>query len=480
MTDQNPSVASLAELSKRAFALWQVVRLFRAVALQGIDGTTDRISLRIGELLTQLDPFTKKISEIIQPNFQTETIEDVAKTAADTSKAVIGTSSIILAHAILDDLASELCRISADLDIDLWTEQVLTTKVDLRTTADYSFDDLRQRAVRDYVDKLSRESLLKRLDVLHTKYPPSANFYFKGSRYNYDREKVYRVDRKRQDILHKVQFSGDLMTIDADLDFMEDTCFYLIHLVTDHYRPHLGLGGLVAMSAIEEKSEFGLSYEGLHLASSLARLPEEPIRIAVWGAYIYRKNESDAWEPLPIRTPISQPSYSHDGKWVTYVRLRARTLAEREEVDVIENGEFIGDLYVSAPDGTDARLVLRAGSYPETAHGELKPFGGKIQGIEQPHFSFDDSVIYFIGTAWATSGAVYAVAVDSSAVRYVAHGNVIHVIEKPEYKSMLLINRHCYYGPPNYGSYDHFWLVSPDGVVSTQFGESLSEALAKL
>jgi hypothetical protein len=430
-------------------------------------------------LLSQLDPFTKRISEIIQPNFQTKIIEDVAKTAAATSEAVIGTTSIILAHAILDDLASELCRISADMDIDLWTEQVLTTKVELRTTADNSFDDLKQRAVRDHVDKLSRESLLKRLDVLHTKYPPSGNFYFKGSRYNYDREKVYRVDRNRQDILHKVQFSGDLMTIEADLDFMEDTCFYLIHLVADHYSPHLGLSGLVVMSEIEGKAEFGLSYERLHLASSLARLPEEPIKIMASGGYIYRKN-ADTWEPLPIRTPILQPSYSHDGKSVAYVRFRARTLAEREEIDVIENGEFIGDLYVSAPDGTDERLVLKAGSYPETAHGELKPVGGKIQGIEQPHFSIDDSVIYFIGTAWATSGAVYAVAVDSGAVRYVAHGNIIHVIEKPQYRGMLLINRHCYYGPPNYGSYDHFWLVSPEGVVTTQFGESLSEALRAL
>jgi hypothetical protein len=92
---------------------------------------------------------------------------------------------------------------------------------------------------------------------------------------------------------------------------------------------------------------------------------------------------------------------------VTYVRIEsAGAPGEREEVDVIENGEFIGDLYISSPDGNDERLVLKAGSHPETAHGALEQFGGKIQGIAQPHFSVDDGLIYFIGTAWAMSGAV--------------------------------------------------------------------------
>lgn len=42
------------------------------------------------------------------------------------------------------------------------------------------------------------------------------------------------------------------------------------------------------------------------------------------------------------------------------------------------------------------------------------------------------------------------------------------------------INQHRYFGPPNYGSYDDFWLISPTGEVGDDFGPEFDEALSKL
>ena len=75
--------------------------------------------------------------------------------------------------------------------------------------------------------------------------------------------------------------------------------------------------------------------------------------------------------------------------------------------------------------------------------------------------STDGKLIYFITSAWAVSGAIHVVNVDGSGHKFLMPGNEIHIVQEGEYKGHLLVQQHRYF--VGAGSYDWFWLFTPEG-----------------
>lgn len=80
-------------------------------------------------------------------------------------------------------------------------------------------------------------------------------------------------------------------------------------------------------------------------------------------------------------------------------------------------------------------------------------------------FSPDNKMIYFITSAWTTSGAVHAVNVNGKHLRFVTDGNEFEIVQAWPYKGDLVVNQHRYRfkGDTPLGSYDWDWLFSPTG-----------------
>ena len=107
---------------------------------------------------------------------------------------------------------------------------------------------------------------------------------------------------------------------------------------------------------------------------------------------------------------------------------------------------------VSVPGGTIEPLVEPAGSSePER---NLRGFGSLT-------LSPDGRTLFFISAAWATSGAVHSVNLTTGAVSYVSPGNELMVIPHGEYRGDLVVQKHKYL--VGNGSYDQYWVVTPDG-----------------
>lgn len=173
--------------------------------------------------------------------------------------------------------------------------------------------------------------------------------------------------------------------------------------------------------------------------------------------------------------PAAMPGVSDDLRKIVFVRYRQKP--ERPEAE--DRRPYIGDIWISKLDGSDAELVLEGGPRP----GLVPPVEGfpqELEGIASPKFDPDTQLVYFIADAWTTSGAIYVLDLRTHDVKYLTPGNVFAVLHAEPHRGTLLVCQHRYYGPPNYGSYDHFWLVSPEGDVGDDFGPDFDAAIDKL
>ena len=63
---------------------------------------------------------------------------------------------------------------------------------------------------------------------------------------------------------------------------------------------------------------------------------------------------------------------------------------------------------------------------------------------------------------------------------FFTEGNVCVMLHGDPHRGKLLMMKHRYYAPPDVGSFDHFWLISPAAEVREDCGEDLDAALRGL
>ena len=151
------------------------------------------------------------------------------------------------------------------------------------------------------------------------------------------------------------------------------------------------------------------------------------------------------------------PALSPDGRWVVFVR---------REGSGCDSGAETGAprLYSIGVDGDGLRLLLTGTT------GDAEP-EASLAGLASPRFSPDGRTVYFLTRAWATSGAVHALEVETGEHRFVAPANSLGVVPSGEYAGHLVVSQHRYF--VGGGSYDWYWLLAPDGREVGPIGESL-------
>lgn len=98
-----------------------------------------------------------------------------------------------------------------------------------------------------------------------------------------------------------------------------------------------------------------------------------------------------------------------------------------------------------------------------------------MEMIITPHhltFSPDSKTLYFLTHAWTTSNALHAVNIFDTQEHYLLPANSLAVVKDGEYKGDLILNQHRYF--IGGGSYDWYWLFTPDGKEIGPLGERSS------
>lgn len=103
----------------------------------------------------------------------------------------------------------------------------------------------------------------------------------------------------------------------------------------------------------------------------------------------------------------------------------------------------------------------------------------EVCNIGNPRFSLDRSKVYFESSAWATSDAIHVVDLKTGKEKFLCPGNGLKVIKFGKFKGDFITTMHKYYGPPNYGSYDHNFVVDENGKELLDLGDVVEAAKLK-
>lgn len=141
------------------------------------------------------------------------------------------------------------------------------------------------------------------------------------------------------------------------------------------------------------------------------------------------------------------PTVSPDKRYVAYVKETPDILVNAASGDVPANEIWVYDVALDKHD-----LLLRG-----MDHENLDNFIGEIGRLQ---YSLDGKTIYFYSAAYATSGKIQAVDVQTKNTRYVIDGNSFEYIYKGKYAGNLLVSRHVYL---DNGTEFSYWLISPTG-----------------
>lgn len=160
---------------------------------------------------------------------------------------------------------------------------------------------------------------------------------------------------------------------------------------------------------------------------------------------------------------ITSSGVAHDSvlspnqQWLAFV-MRSNILIPHECAFSLTKTDYADEIWMVNLNTMHKKILV--GVHPDCDEPEKV-----IIDPNELQFSPDSKMLYFATSGWATSGAIHAVNVDGSHLRFVTDGNEYHVVKKGKYAGDLIVNQHRYRfkGDTPLGSYDWDWLFSPDG-----------------
>ena len=166
------------------------------------------------------------------------------------------------------------------------------------------------------------------------------------------------------------------------------------------------------------------------------------------GDVYVRANDAEPAKQITSLGDVQEAVLSPDHKTIAFIRDTPEVIVFTGDGDCPA-----GEIWVVRVDGTGSRRLLRG--------RKATKMDQVLGGLRELQFSPDGKKIYFTSQAWATSGAVHVVEIESGAERFVCGGNLMQVIPRGRYAGHLILSQHRYF--LGHGSYDWAWLFTPGG-----------------
>jgi len=170
------------------------------------------------------------------------------------------------------------------------------------------------------------------------------------------------------------------------------------------------------------------------------------------------------------RAPVLSP----DGKKVAFIRKsdnQADLAVAMESLDCSPEDFLADQIWVVNVDAKNEKILVRDRKSNSQKWDDRTVIG--LIDDRSIQFSPDSKKVYFISSAWVTSGAVHCVNIDGSEEHFITPGNSLKVIDNGRYKGHLIIEQHRYFLVG--GSYDWLWLYGPDGKEIDPIGPDLNQ-----
>jgi dipeptidyl aminopeptidase/acylaminoacyl peptidase len=186
------------------------------------------------------------------------------------------------------------------------------------------------------------------------------------------------------------------------------------------------------------------------LALALYSAPSKAQSVFAKDGNVFITDRSGQTKKVTTLGRDSQPSLSPDRRRIAFVRSTPGKTVQTSLGDAEAT-----ELWLVDGDGEQLELLVSG-----KEDGDPKK---SLADFSSPQFSTDGRKIYFMSVGWVTSGAVHVVDIQSKRESFVSPGNTLEVIQKGKYRGYLIVQEHKYFFGAKAGSYDHYWLLTPNG-----------------
>ena len=177
---------------------------------------------------------------------------------------------------------------------------------------------------------------------------------------------------------------------------------------------------------------------------------EEPSNSTITTVDKNKKTETDSILAL---TP--------DGRKGAFIRSQKRSGPDTEG-----SSPTIDQIWLYDKASATSKLIVQGTENNPEPENMLESLGSLV-------FSPDGLYLYFSSAAWVTSGAIHRYDLSSGKEKFISAGNGLQVIPSGKYKGFLVTSLHKYFNGG--GSYDYFYLLTPDGKEVMQAGKDENE-----
>jgi hypothetical protein len=161
-------------------------------------------------------------------------IELNVRQSMDTSVNSLNAATILFAHSMIDGAAFDYCRVTALHAPQDWELDILNKQVPLSVVRGTSFEEIRGAKLVEILEDLEMKSLREKIDRLHARCQPTKG-WSPMTGYTFDLQRIMRLDKLRQDIVHGEALGQTIANVDDEFDYMHRTCMYFMGLVNLKY-----------------------------------------------------------------------------------------------------------------------------------------------------------------------------------------------------------------------------------------------------
>ena len=236
-----PAETLFSETHGRNLRAWSTVATFRQTVQAGLAAAAAakaEESARLYDLLTSTPEYGRLLLDV--EGFRKAVpkekfVELGVKQSLKTSINSLNAATILFAHSMVDGAAFDYCRVTALHAPQDWDPDLLNKQVQLSVVRDASFEDIRQMKLEAVLEDLEMESLSDKIDRLHARCRPERGWSPMVG-YAFDLERIKRLDRLRQNIVHGDALGQPIENVDDEFEYMNRTCMYFMGLVNLRYR----------------------------------------------------------------------------------------------------------------------------------------------------------------------------------------------------------------------------------------------------
>lgn len=160
--------------------------------------------------------------------------------AITNARAAIDAASLVFAQSVLDDCAWSYLKVCSLANPADWEPIIAEKKASFAAYSGKPHDVLRDEMIKEKLEQLERDSLVKKVDILFQLCMPPKG-YAPLNNYAYDRDRLEKIDGARHAIIHRNGMGKPVANIDDDLDFISKTTKYLLALVNHKYGVQLNI-----------------------------------------------------------------------------------------------------------------------------------------------------------------------------------------------------------------------------------------------